>query len=51
MKHEYKIDTDCHNEGFKVICEKGVYYAETVGQLKMFLTLCGVQDFVKQLKE
>ena len=23
---------------------------KTIGQFKMFLTLCGVQDFVKQLK-
>lgn len=45
-----QIDTDCHHEGFKIICDKGVYYAETLGQLRMFLTLCDLGDFIKQLK-
>lgn len=46
------IDIYIQSEGiFHIIVKnKGSLLCRTCGQLRMFLTLCGLQDFVKQLK-
>lgn len=46
---EYKITAENFDVDW-VVQASGTVFIETIGQLRMFLTICGYGDFVKQLK-